>query len=391
MAEAMPLVVVGGTVHCLLGLAAAREDCFSAGGLRLRLCPLQALNELEQDYWRTSYAQLDAFKVNYLRQVKGEELGDAQQTQRDVLTFLVCEMIPYLRSLQVGDRPAVVEKTGAVMPSPQLSDPTPCRLLQDWIGPAALILDQYLYRLAEQTEAPPPDALWVRVGRRKYVPERATAQTLAQLEEGYLAAVQNYLEQQAQGEVEERRKAQGERKGSSHEVLAYLSQHAISLNQDCTLYDDGDFAILCRQHIWYVCQHLAEYVVEDADGSLYRFDATLVGLPLGAFSGKLPGVLNVIAPRHVVVLSEGYEHMFVPQDEPTICLVKGSDYYQALRQMPLPQAICELLQANTGVLRFGHNSLNENSPHRRINTFQRRRITRAQAEANQLPIIPYRR
>ena len=83
--------------------------------------------------------------------------------------------------------------------------------------------------------------------------------------------------------------------------------------------------------------------------------------------------------------------MFVPQDEPSICLVKGSDYYQALRQMPFPQAICELLQANTGVLRFGHNSLNENSPHRRINTFQRRRITRTQAEANQLPIIPYQR
>ena len=228
MAEAMPLVVVEGTVHCLLGLAAAREDCFSAGGLRLRLCPLQALEELEQDYWRTSYAQLDAFKVNYLRQVKGEELGNAQQTQRDVLTFLVCEMIPYLRSLQAGDHPAVVEKTGASMPVPQLGDPTPCRLLQDWVGPAALILDQYLYRLTEQTEAASPDALWVRVGRCKYVPERATAQTLAQLEEGYLTAVQSYLQQQAQGEVEERRKAQCERTGSTHEVLAYLSQHAIS-------------------------------------------------------------------------------------------------------------------------------------------------------------------
>ncbi len=402
-AEAMPLVIEGGMVHCLLGNASARESCFVAGGLRLRLCPLQSFAELEQEYLASYATEIDAFKTDYLRRRVDDRLrasGQVQAQARDVLTFMVREMIPYLRSLQVGAQQAALEKAqwtrsayahAAPEPVPPPSAQPPCRFLEEAIGQDALILDQYLYRLAVPAGDAKVDEPWVRVNRRKLAPVWATAQALEQVEQSYLAAMQTHLERQAQSEAGDRRRALIEMEGSVQDVCSYMEQHPIPHSGDCTLYDDGDFAIVRRNSAWYVCQYVAAYVVEDADGSLYRFDATVVGLPVGSESGGLSGAGSLLTPRRAVVLTPFYEHMFVPQDEPTICLVKGEDFYQALRQMPLPRAICELLQASTGVLRFGHNALNDHMPHRRINTFPQRRITQTQAEATHLSIIPYRR
>ena len=402
-AEAMPLVIEGGMVHCLLGNASAREKCFVAGGLRLRLCPLQSFDELEQEYQASYAAEIDAFKTDYLRRHVDDRLRASEQVQaqaRDVLAFMVREMVPYLRSLQVGAQQAALEKAqwtrlayahAAPEPVSLPSAPPPCKLLEEAIGQDVLILDQYLYRLTALAGDAKVDEPWVRVNRRKLVPVWVTARALEQVEQAYLADLQTYLERQAQSEAGDRRRALIEMEGSMQDVCSYMEQHPIPPSGDCTLYDDGDFAILRRNNTWYVCQYIAAYVVEDADGSLYRFDATQVGLPVGSGAGGLSGAGAVLNPRRAVVLTPGYEHMFVPQDGPTICLVKGEDFYQALHQLPLPRAICELLQANTGVLRFGHNALNDNMPHRRINTFPQRRITQAQAEANHLSIIPYRR
>lgn len=400
-AEAMPLVIEGGMVYCLLGNAAARESSLVAAGLRLRLCHSQSFAELEQEYLAIHAAEMDAFKTDYLRCNVDDRLHASEQAQaRDVLVFLVREMIPYLRSLQVGAQQAAQERAQWMRrahvqtspePVPLPDNHAPCRLLEKVIGQDALVLGQYLYHLAAPAGDEKADVPWVRVNRRKLVPVWSTARTLEQVEQAYLNAMQGFLECQARSEIGQRRQALIEMENSMQDVCSYMEQHPIPSSGDCTLYDDGDFMIQRLNNVWYVCQYVAAYVVEDADGSLYRFDATVVGLPVGGGAGGLSGAGAILHPRRAVVLTPFYEHMFVPQDEATICLVKDDDYYQVLRQMPMPRAICELLQANTGVLRFGHNALNDHRPHRRINTFPQRRITQAQAEADRLSIIPYRR
>ena len=141
-AEAMPLVIEGGMVHCLLGNASARENCFVAGGLRLRLCPLQSFDELEQEYQASYAAEIDTFKTDYLCRHVDDRLRASEQVQaqaRDVLAFMVREMVPYLRSLQVGAQQAApgkgtVDALGvcACCPGTRVAAQCPRRLASFW-------------------------------------------------------------------------------------------------------------------------------------------------------------------------------------------------------------------------------------------------------------------
>jgi hypothetical protein len=397
-AEAMPLVIVDARVHCLLGGALGSESCLVGTGVRLRLCPAQSLAELEQEYLAQHAAEIEAFKTDYLRRTVDGRLSRLMQhsTQaRDALAFLVRELIPYLHSLHTGAPPANQANVPVPVELPAEGIASVCLpgcLLSEAVGQAGLILDQYLYRLAAPDDASQgKDTPHVRLKRHTFVPVWSTAQPLEQVEQNYLAALQACLQGQARDEVEGRQQALVAMDHLARDMRLYIEQHPIPPHDDCTFYDDQAYAIARRSGIWYVCQHVAQYVVEDADGSLYHFDATTVGVPVSNQAGGLLGAAAILAPRRAAVLTPAYEHMFVPQGESSICLVKDAAYYQELRQMPLPQAICELLRANTGVLRMGHHALNENAPHRRIQTFAHRRVSRAQAEENQWPIVPYRR
>ena len=304
-AEAMPLVIAGGMVHCLMGHAAARGNCFSAWGLRLRLCPLQSLADLEQEYLASHAAEIDAFKTDYLQRSVDARLCASEQVKaqaHDVLAFMVREMIPCLRSLQVGAQQAAAERAQwlqrarpSALPKPvsPIRDNSLCTLLGEVIGQDALILDQYLYRLAAPAGDDPRDAPQALLNRRKLTPVWSSARALEQVEQSHLSAMQARLEREAQSEIADRRRALAELEGSMQDVCLYMEQHPIPATGDCTLYDDGDFSILRRDGAWYVCQHLAAYVVEDADGSLYRFDATTVGLPVGNAAGGLSGAVTI--------------------------------------------------------------------------------------------------
>jgi hypothetical protein len=154
---------------------------------------------------------------------------------------------------------------------------------------------------------------------------------------------------------------------------------------DECLYCDKEWGILKRNGVFYVYIEVPEYVVEDADGSLYRFDATQVGVAMTSCDPR-----QVIVPGSAVVLTN-YEHMFVPSAAAGagICMPKGAAYFAALQRMPLQEALCAYLTDAKETLRAGHHAGNPNRPYHPIRSFSRRRITRREAEEKRLPVFPF--
>lgn len=389
-----PVIVLNGMVFYLVESDFAADPeaaCFRVEQLRFKLVPSQSLAEMEQYYIRAAAAHaLEGIKTRYLTEVidqriESMEAMQRQMAQNDVLTFLVKCLIPKFQQLELSGTKAAV--LPSIVPTSRRKPMTPTtqplltanNILETVIGRQALILDEKIYPLQPVTAAPEQDLL-VFANGRTYAPA-IPAQPLTKAQSAFYNKVIQSLKAQALAESPDRLQLLAELEAE----FAALSGH-IQI-KDGYLYRGQTYGILQQGHQWVVYSEVPEYVVEAANGQLYRFDATRVGIIIANCQPKqllFSGCAHVLAP---------YQHMFVSSGKAknSICMSKGSAYYTRLHQMLLEEAICLCLHDAKYTLMAGYHGGNGNTPYYPIETFAYRRLTRSEAMRQRLPIFTYYR
>lgn len=397
IAAETPVVILDGMVFYLAENPTGEDPCFLFEDTCFGLVPSQSLLDIERQYGEIFENEIEQYKIHYLRECVDKRIETFKDVQRklaenQVLTFLVTKMMPKLQELYTGKAPMTQprrEKREPNMQRPLGFQTGPRRrtssILPRVIGRNVVILDHKVYPLVPVNPLAGGDLI-LRSGGAIWGLAK-DCRFLRDLESYCLAKLCRFLEEQALSETPDRMRLLQEIESAEQAMKAYQRLQIASTRGDVHLYQDKEYGILRRNGVWYVYVEVPEYVVEDADGTLYRFDAVRVGVPINNHSPEIaltPGTARVLAP---------YEHMFVQSKTANagICMAKGSAYYGALRQMPLREALCLYLHDAKQTLMAGHHAGNGTRPYHRISSFPKRRISRQEAMDRDLPIYPYRR
>ena len=307
--------------------------------------------------------------------------------QNDVLSFLVKRLIPKLQQLERSETQAAVVPDAVRQQRRQRKPLLPAKrpllpqnnILERVIGRYVLILDQKVYPLQPVTPIPGQDLLILTNGRA-YAPT-LPARFLHEVKADFYNGLRQSLEAQALAESPDHLHLLTQLEAE----FAALTSH-IEI-KDGYLYRGQTYGISQHGDAWVIYSEIPEYVVEAANGQLYRFDATRVAV---TFSSCQPERVLFTGSAHVLA---PYQHMFVSSGKAqnSICMSKGSAYYTRLHQMPLEEAVCLFLHDAKYTLMAGHHAGNSNTPYHPIETFAHRRLTHSEATRQHLPVFAYYR
>jgi hypothetical protein len=401
IAAETPVVILDGLVYYLLDRLDAEKGHFVFEGDRYGLVRTQSLASIERQYLSLFAEVLERYKANYLRQVVDKRIQIAQEMRRqlaesNVLAFLITQLIPRFMELDLGkelfderrkarkDQALNLSQVAKARPRPMADTP-----LQQAVGANTMILDDWIYPLVRVDDLNEGADLIVRANGVAWGLS-PKCQPLGEAEAAYMTEqLPEFLKNQARDEVPERMRLLNEIVIQEHNLAGYLDGIAGTspIAGDYCLYHDKEWGILKRSGVFYVYIEVPEYVVEDAHGSLYRFDATQVGVAVPSCN---PG--QVYALGSAVVLTP-YQHMFVAAATAgsAICMPRGEAYFAALRRTPLDEALCTYLKDAKETLRAGYHAGNPYRPFHPISSFSSRRITRREAEEKRLPVYPFYR
>ena len=401
IAAETPVVILDGIVFYLVDQPNAGKCYFVCEGDRYALARAQSLADIERQYLSLFARVLDQYKARYLCQVVDKRIQTAQEMKRklaesNVVAFLATQLIPKLVELDGGQaqfdeqrqmrRDQAVRTLLAVKAEPL---PKAGSILEQSVGANAVIFDEKIYPLVRIVAPGQGADLIVRAGGA-FFGLSPRCRLLAEVEATFRTArLPEFLERQALAEAPDRTRILREIELQELEMAEYLQGVVGTSSQtgDRCLYQNKEWGILKQGGVFYVYVQVPEYVIEDKDGSLYRFDATRVGVPVTSCAAD-----QVLVSGRAVMLTP-YEHMFVASVAigASICMPKGDAYFAALQRMPLREALCAYLKDAKETLRAGHHAGNPNSPYHRIKSFSYRRITRQEANEKRLPIFPFYR
>ncbi|OQY44742.1 MAG: hypothetical protein B6242_12015 [Anaerolineaceae bacterium 4572_78] len=313
--------------------------------------------------------------------------------KNNILTFLTTTMIPKLEELKLGkvayaQKQADVKKN-FIQPLFNLDSQPQVMIapvLEKTVGSNAVILDEKIYPLIATTHHSDSDLI-VYV-HNNYFCLAKSCQFLHEVELLFMGKLTLMVQNQILHESHERLEILTEIEMTEQEIAAYLQINLPTKENQNYIYQNSEWGVFQQDKNFCVYIEVPSYVVEDKDGTLYRFDATQVGLILENDNSK-----DTLKFGKAKVLTT-YEHMFVPsktKKEQNICMVKDSSYYGNLNRMSLADAICMYLFDAKRTLMSGHFDGNCNSPHHSISSFIRRQISRQDAEQRNLPIYSYYR
>lgn len=359
---------------------------------RYGLVRTETLAEVEERYCDLHAEALEAYKTAYLRETVDRRIEHAEALQKQlresrVTAFLVREMVPCLLALCPGAdeyarRRARLrdEALQQLLACEEKRQPADGALLAPLLD-NTLILDGKLYTLLARAGQSQGD-LELCAGERRFA-LGLPARFLSRVTQECLERIEEDLRRRALTESPERLRCLRALEEERQALDDYLDAQAA--DGSAYLYRDRERGILRAEGGYYVYQEVPEYVVEDGDRSLYRFDATRVAVPVNSIDPK-----TVLSAGRAVVLTD-YEHMFVSEARAgqRICMVSTATYYDRLCAMGLAKGMLEYLHDARQTLMAGHHAGNDSSPYHAITTFASRRITRAEAERRKLPIYPY--
>lgn len=396
VAGATPTVILAGRVHYLVPIPppAGPSFWFDGGGFGLE--PAQTFAELAQEYVGLTVDALDRAEMSHVesivpRPATTDGCSYDPLAAATLRAFLEQQLIPVLIELNRGRAYVLDRSAGDLEPveRPTLvsrPDDRPRRiadLLRAEIGEDAVVLDDLCYPLIRTGRWSGLDMVVQQHGR--YLRVGSDGRLLREIEAAVMAGVAAIVRESAQTEAARQLRAVGRAGAGPRRAALLPSVVDPAQTRDRYLYRDGVRGILYRQGTWTPYVEVPEYVVEDADGALYRFEATRIGIPLRSWQ---PDQLFVSGMARVLT---AHEHMFVASPVPgaSICMPRPARYYEVLRRMPPARAICQVLHDARQTLMAGHHAGNTNGPHHAISSFARRRIARHDAERWHLPIFPY--
>jgi hypothetical protein len=369
-------------------------------GAAYGLMKTERLADSERRFFALQAEAIEAFKTGYLRETVDTRIQAARELARRlrenrVLGFLMQELIPQFMELRLGkagyERQKIERRARSIqrlLAHPEKRKPLTGALLAAELD-RTLILDGKVYSLVEVSVENSGDLCLHLEGRlfALGVPPRF----LKQVQESFAERLANYLCGQALAESPERLRCLREIEREQQEWAEFLAEQPPGPPTAGRryLYHDSERGILQEEseNVFYVYLEVPEYVVEAADGGLYRFEATRVGVRLDSSDPAA-----ILKAGRAVVLTP-YEHMFVSGKNAgeSLCMVRGDGYYAELRTSGLAEGLLAYLHDAKQTLMAGHHARNDSTPYHPISSFGHRRISRDEAEQKQLPIYCYYR
>jgi hypothetical protein len=361
IAAETPVVVLDGLVHYLLDKPNAETGYFVFEGDRYSLVRAQSLASLELQYLALFAETIEQYKTRYLSQVVDKRIQTAREMQHqlaksNVLAFLLTQLVPRLMELDLGkerfdaQRQARKEQALRTLLTAQAgSPPAAGSLLQQNVGENVLILDEWIYPLVKMDDLLDEGIDLIVQTNGITCGLSPLCRSLSGVESAYRTAqLPEFLQRQALAEAPERTRILNEIELHERDMAQYLpgAMGALSETGDGCLYRDKEWGVLKRNGVFYVYIEVPEYAVEDPHGSVYRFDATRVGIALINCDPA-----QLLLPGRAVVLTP-YQHMFVSPATAgsAICMPRGAAYFAALQRLPLDEALCTYLQDAKGTL-----------------------------------------